>query len=154
MHTPSIAIALHVLAAVIWVGGMFFSYMILRPAAAGLDPASRILLWSATFKYFFRWVEVAIALLFITGYWMIFNLLHGFAHLSMSVNVMQGIGIIMLIIFGYIRALPHKCLKAAVAKRDQEAASKALGQIRQLILINLSLGLISIAIISGGRYFQ
>ena len=32
----AIAIPLHLLAAVIWVGGMFFAYMALRPVAASL----------------------------------------------------------------------------------------------------------------------
>ena len=43
----AIAIALHLLAAVIWVGGMFFAYMALRPAAASLlEPPLRLPLWS------------------------------------------------------------------------------------------------------------
>ena len=34
-----LAITLHLLAAVIWVGGMFFAYIAMRPAAQFLDPA-------------------------------------------------------------------------------------------------------------------
>ena len=30
----SVAITLHVLAAIVWIGGMFFALLILRPAAA------------------------------------------------------------------------------------------------------------------------
>ena len=32
----SVLVALHVLAAIIWVGGMFFAYVMVRPAMAGL----------------------------------------------------------------------------------------------------------------------
>jgi uncharacterized membrane protein len=35
MNLPmGIALALHVLSAVVWVGGMFFAYLCLRPAVA------------------------------------------------------------------------------------------------------------------------
>ena len=37
----AVLLALHVLAAVIWVGGMFFAYMVLRPSAGPLESASR-----------------------------------------------------------------------------------------------------------------
>ncbi len=46
-------LALHVLAVVIWVGGMFFAYNALRPAAAEvLEPPNRLKLWVATFVDF------------------------------------------------------------------------------------------------------
>ena len=35
----AIANALHVLAVVVWVGGMFFAYVILRPAIGCIEPA-------------------------------------------------------------------------------------------------------------------
>jgi len=38
-------LAIHVLATVFWVGGMAFAYLVLRPAAAPLDPAARLTLW-------------------------------------------------------------------------------------------------------------
>jgi len=47
---------LHVLASVIWVGGMFFAHQCLRPAAiATLDPPQRLALWRAVFGRFFPW---------------------------------------------------------------------------------------------------
>ena len=39
----TLAISLHVLAAVIWVGGMFFAWIVLRPVAASqLEPPARL----------------------------------------------------------------------------------------------------------------
>ena len=38
----ALLVALHVLAAVVWVGGMFFAYMVLRPAAGPLETAERL----------------------------------------------------------------------------------------------------------------
>ncbi len=72
-----LAIALHVLSAVIWVGGMFFAYMAMRPAVVEVvEPAQRGALWCHTLTRFFRWVWAAVALLLITGYWMVITLGH------------------------------------------------------------------------------
>ncbi|MEA2948976.1 MAG: hypothetical protein QOI40_4306, partial [Alphaproteobacteria bacterium] len=59
----ALAIALHVLGAVVWVGGMFAIYVALRPALGTLDPPQRLRLMRATFRIFFPWVWVAILLL-------------------------------------------------------------------------------------------
>jgi len=43
------AVTLHILGAVIWVGGMFFAYMALRPAIVEtLEPPFRLKLWVNT----------------------------------------------------------------------------------------------------------
>jgi uncharacterized membrane protein len=45
--TPfSLVYPLHVLAALVWVGGMFFAWMVLRPAAVkALEGPARLTLW-------------------------------------------------------------------------------------------------------------
>jgi len=48
-----ILITLHVLAAVVWVGGMFFAYMVLRQSVGPLEPAVRLALWHRVFRHFF-----------------------------------------------------------------------------------------------------
>ena len=45
--------AVHVLAAVIWVGGMFFAVLVLRPSAGALKPSDRLPLWGRVFGKFF-----------------------------------------------------------------------------------------------------
>jgi len=45
---------LHLLGAVVWVGGMFFALLIMRPALASLDPPQRIDVYRAAFHRFFR----------------------------------------------------------------------------------------------------
>ncbi len=60
--------AIHGMAAVAWVGGIFFAYMALRPAAnTTLEPAQRLQLWQSAYSHFFPWVWLMIALLLITG---------------------------------------------------------------------------------------
>jgi uncharacterized membrane protein len=148
-----LAITLHLLAVVVWVGGMFFAYMALRPVAATLlEPPLRLPLWSQTFARFFPWVWAAVILLPLSGYWMIFSVFGGFHSLALYIHVMQGIGWLMIAIFLHVVFAPYRRLKAAVAAGDFAAAGKHLGQIRKLIGLNLLLGLALTVVASSGRY--
>jgi uncharacterized membrane protein len=148
-----LAITLHLLAVVIWVGGMFFAWMALRPVAAALlEPPLRMPLWSRTFARFFPWVWAAVILLPATGYWMIFNVFGGFQALALYIHVMQAAGWLMVAIFLHVYFAPYRRLKAAVAAGDYAAAGQALGQIRRLIGVNLLIGLGLVVVASAGRY--
>ena len=50
------AVSLHILAAIVWIGGMFFAVLVLRPAAGPLEPPDRLALWRRVFARFFPWV--------------------------------------------------------------------------------------------------
>ncbi len=149
----SLLITLHVLSAVVWVGGMFFAYMALRPAAAMLlQPPQRLPLWTLTFRHFFPWVWGAILLLLATGYGMVFNGFGGFSGVGIHVHIMQLLGIVMILLYMHLFFAPFKRLKTFVITEDWAAAGAQLNQIRRIIGINLSLGLIVVAVASGGRY--
>lgn len=149
----ALAVLLHVLAVVIWVGGMFFAYMCVRPVAASqLEPPVRLTLWSGVFARFFPWVWAAIAVILATGLWMIFAVFGGFAHIGLYVHLMFGLGLIMMGIFMHVFFAPYARLQRAVAGQDWPAGGKALGQIRRLVGINMSIGLVVIAIAASGRY--
>lgn len=71
----SLSLFLHVLGVVVWVGGMFFAYMALRPAAASLlEPPQRLTLWAGVFDKFFPWVWLSVALILLTGLHMLMPL--------------------------------------------------------------------------------
>lgn len=149
----AILIVLHLLAALIWVGGMFFAHSSLRPTAADvLQPPERLTLLCGVFKRFFIWVKVSIVVLFATGFWLI-SLMGAQAKLGGHVHAMILTAVIMTVIFGYIYASPFKKLKAAVADKQWPVGAQALGQIRTLMLTNLVLGVITVVIGAGGRYF-
>jgi len=149
----SFAIALHMLAAAIWVGGMFFAYVALRPVAASLlEPPQRLPLWRDVFGKFFPWVWVSVVVLLVSGYWMAFTLFGGFATFPLYVNIMHGLGILMVLLYMHIFFAPYRRMKQAIAAGDLPTAGAKLAQIRMIIGVNLSLGLIVIAVASGGRY--
>lgn len=150
----SYAIALHVLAAIIWVGGMFFAHLCLRPAAVQvLEPPLRLMLWIQVFKRFFFWVWLSIIVLLATGYWMIFGFYGGFDSLTLSIHIMHGIGIVMMLIFMHVFFASYRNLRHAVIVEDFQNGADKLAQIRKLVGINILLGLAAAAIASGGRFF-
>ncbi|MDG1687720.1 MAG: CopD family protein [Gammaproteobacteria bacterium] len=147
-----LAITLHLLAAVIWVGGMFFAYMALRPAASFLEPSLRLPLWSQTFRRFFPWVWVSVITLLASGFWLI-KQYGGMGEVGPHVHIMLLLGIIMMLMFLHVFFAPHKKLGRAVESQDWETGAKALNQIRLLISINLLLGLIVTVIGSAGQFY-
>ena len=150
----SFAIVLHLLSAVVWVGGMFFAHQMLRPVAAELlDPPLRQPLWVGVFNRFFPVVWGIIILIPITGYWMIFEVFGGFGNVGLHVHIMQAIGWLMILLFLYIYFGPFRKLKAAVAEKAWPNGKAHLDRIRDIVGINMLLGIITIAIASGGRYF-
>lgn len=154
MLLNSISIALHVFSVVVWVGGMIFAHQFLRPVAAmQLEPPQRLPLWVGVFNRFFPVVWITIILIPLTGYFMMFHLFGGFAGAPIYIHIMNGIGILMILIFLHVYFAPFKRLKKAVAAQTWPEAGKQLNQIRALVGLNMSLGLIVIVIAAGGRYF-
>jgi uncharacterized membrane protein len=151
----SIAITLHLLAAVIWVGGMIFAHQMLRPVAADLlEPPLRQPLWVGVFNRFFPWVWAAIIIIPLTGYWMIFNTFGGFGSVGLYVHTMHGLGLLMIAIYLYVYFVPFKKLKQAVAEQAWPKGKAHIDRIRDMVGINMILGVITIAVGAGGRYLS
>ena len=149
----SIFFSLHLLAAALWVGGMFFAYVALRPVAASLlEPPIRLALWAQVLNRFFIWVWAFIFILLATGYYMVFFRFLGFANVGMHVHIMQLIGIIMIFIYIYLYFVPFKNLKINLSEAKLPDAASCLNTIRKGIAINLSLGLITMFIASTHRF--
>ena len=143
--------ALHLLAALVWVGGMFFAWMILRPAAvAVLQAPERLGLWSAVFGRFFRWVWATVVVLPVSGLGLLHLRFVSFDSAPFYVHLMTGLYLAMLALFLRIALLHLPRLHHAVAQQDWSAGGGVLGQIRRLVGINLLIGLALVAI-AGAR---
>lgn len=149
----AVLIALHVLAAVVWVGGMVFAYMVLRPSAGPLEPPARLALWHRVFGHFFPWVWASIAALLISGYAMLFLHLGGFAGAPLHINIMQVTGILMIMLFLHLHFVPWRRFSRAIEAGAFAEAAASLTQIRRIVAINLVLGLITVAVGASGRFW-
>ena len=148
-HSPFL-LFLHVAAVTIWVGGMFFAYVCLRPVAAvQLEPPARLRLWRSVFGRFFPLVWSAIALILGSGLSMMVAV--GMKATPVHWHLMFGVGLIMMLIFMHVFFAPYRRLLRAVDASDWPAGGAALAQIRKLVGLNTVLGFITIALATLGR---
>ncbi|MCU0775457.1 MAG: CopD family protein [Ideonella sp.] len=149
--------ALHVLAIVLWVGGMAFAILCLRPAAQVLEPPQRLPLMRDALGRFFAVVTGAIVVTLVTGLWMIGRVAKatvqagGSFTLPVDWLVMTVLGLLMMVIFGVLRLGPFRRMQRAVQASEWPAAADALARVRQLVHVNAALGtiVILVAVIGG-----
>lgn len=133
---------LHVMGVVVWVGGMFFAHMALRPSVQSLAPPERLPLLAATLSRFLAWVAVSIVAILASGIAMMAMTRAAGLH----VHAMTAVGLAMVVIYLYIVAVPLRILRGGVAAQDWPRAGAAMGRIRQLVGVNLVLGLAVVAV--------
>ncbi|SEQ98328.1 Uncharacterized membrane protein [Solimonas aquatica] len=139
MH--AVLLLLHLASVIIWVGGMFFAYFCLRPAAVQLlQPPQRLPLWTQTFHRFFRYVSLALILLIGSGLKMLLNV--GFADAPPGWHAMMGLGLLMAAIFAYVYGALYPRLRHHSQAGEWPAAAAALNSIRRLVAVNLFLSLL------------
>ncbi|NML18122.1 hypothetical protein HHL10_24425 [Azohydromonas sp. G-1-1-14] len=137
-------IFLHLLAAIAWIGGMFFAYFCLRPAATeALDPPGRLRLWSAVFARFLRYTAVAVAVLLATGFALLGQV--GFRQAPLGWHVMMTLGLVMTAVFACVYGVLYPQLRRHCAASSWPAAAETLNRIRRLVAVNLVLGVCAVA---------
>lgn len=142
----------HLLALIVWIGGMVFAHFFLRPAVAVLEPAPRVRLMHAVLGRFFAAVLAAATLALVTGIWMVGRMAKQMVQAGVPFNmpiewmVMATLGIVMVLIFGHIRFSLYKRLSRAVQVLDWPAGAAALAQIRLWVVVNLVLGVLIVLV--------
>lgn len=136
-------LAVHVLCAVIWVGGMFFAYVVLRPSLSVLEPIQRIALHTQVFRRFFLVVWHVMPLILLSGFGVLFGFYGGPAYVPWNINVMMLLGLIMSAVFLLIVFGPYARFRRTT---DRTTAAASIDSIRKLIGINLVLGLVTVVV--------
>ena len=136
-----LVVSLHIVCVVLWVGGMFFAYVVLQPALAGLEGPPRVALMGRVMRRFLLIVWHAMPLAILSGYAMLFGIYGGFKSAPWPIHAMNGIGLIMAAIFIALFTGPWRRFRAAVQPARAASAAAAM---RRLVGINLVLGLVTI----------
>jgi uncharacterized membrane protein len=134
--------ALHLLCAVLWVGGMFFAYVVLRPSMAAIEAPQRMLLHTRVFKSFFLVIWHAMPLILLTGGGML-ALRWDMATAPWQIQAMMGLGLLMAAIFLALFFGPYRQFRRTI---DRTRMASSLDTIRKLIGVNLILGLVTVII--------
>lgn len=138
----------HVLAIILWIGGMAFAHFFLRPAVAQLEAPVRLRLMHDVLGRFFQAVLVAALLTLASGVWMLGRAAKqvvqsgGNFEMPLAWTVMAAVGVAMVAIFMHIRFVLFKRLGRAVAASEWAAGGAVLAQIRTWVSINLGLGVL------------
>ncbi|SDG84140.1 CopD family protein [Roseospirillum parvum] len=146
------AISLHVLATLVWVGGMFFALIALKPGLAEISPDDRLFLWHGTLPRFFAWVWGAIAILWGTGWYIIEKLYGGLYAAPGHVHLMMTLAGLMTILFALIQAGPMRRFMKALENGQPAAATNEHQRMKTLITINFTLGIATTIIGTAGAY--
>lgn len=145
----------HLACAIVWMGGMAFMLLALRPAAmATMEAQPRARLMVAVMQRFFLAVCIAIVGLLATGGHLYSSTFRaskaamGAGVVPLGWDLMAGIGVLMFLVFGHIYFAGFKKFKRAVAAAEWPVAAKAAGQIHLLVITNFCLGWLAIAAVS------
>jgi uncharacterized membrane protein len=136
-------LALHVLCAVLWVGGMFFAYVVLRPSLSVLEPMQRIALHTQVFRRFFLVIWHAMPLILLSGFAVLFGFYGGMAFVGWNVHLMMLLGLIMSAVFLLIFFGPYARFRRTT---ERATAIACIERIRKMIAVNLVLGIVTVVV--------
>nr|WP_294544175.1 CopD family protein [uncultured Rhodopila sp.] len=134
--------ALHLLCAVLWVGGLFFAFVVLRPSLVAIEPPQRMLLQTRVHRRFFLVIWHAMPLILITGFVMLWQL-GGMGSVRWPVHAMLALGLLMAAVFLAIIFGPYRKFRRTT---DRTRMAASMSTMRTLIAVNLILGLITVVI--------
>lgn len=150
----AIAIVLHIIAINIWVGGTFFTVVVLNPPLTQLDASRQLPLADRVFRRFFALIWLVMPILIGSGGWMIYEIYGGLAATPLYVKIMALLGVSMSVIFLLINFGPYRRYRQSRQHADQQAASLGMmSHIRRLNIINMILGICVVIVIGAGPYF-
>lgn len=138
-----VIVALHVLAVVVWVGGMSFTLLVLRQGLAPLAPSDRLGVLARVFARFLPVVGAAIVVIAGTGGWLLMQY-GGLRNAPWGVHAMLAIGALMVILYLMLLVRLNPRFQAAVRAGDAPAAAALAERMRILVTVNLVLGVVVI----------
>jgi uncharacterized membrane protein len=142
--THKILLFIHLASVIVWIGGMFFAYFCLRPAAGAiLKPPERLPLWVATFRRFLAYSAIAVVFILVSGIIMLTSF--GLSQAPVGWHAMLALGLIMAAVFFIVYFVLYPRLVAHCAASSWPAAANVLNNIRRLVALNLLLALCTIA---------
>lgn len=147
--------SVHALAAVFWVGSMFFSLYILKAGLGMVDGALRLQMLDRILRLLFAWVWAFVVLIFLSG-WIILHIKYRPALdtsvWSWPVWLMMIFGHIMILNFFYIFFVLYKKFRSNLEIGDFGGAAQSFVGLRLFILINFYIGTLLVAAAVYGKF--
>lgn len=148
--------SIHLLALMVWIGGMFFALFCLRPALGLIDGPVRLRFMVQVLGRFLVWVGVAVGLLLLTGvamWWLAMQAASAqgqrFA-MPWPWAAMVSLGLLMVAVYAHIRWVLFARLCAAAQVPDPAAGAAALAGVRRWVTVNLVIGVLVVLVMRVG----
>jgi uncharacterized membrane protein len=148
----TIVFPLHIVAAIVLLGGLFFASVMFRPIVRDLDIETASSLWQRMLSRVFAWGWGSLLLILATGIGMVFLKFGGFSGVPMIHRGNMIIGIPAILLFGYLFFGPWQRYRRTASRRDWNAAAKEIRRVRVVMAIILVLGLVASVVSAVGRY--
>jgi uncharacterized membrane protein len=148
----TIVFPLHVLATIVFLGGLFFAVVVFPPIVVRLKTESASFLWQHLLNRLFVWAWVSMLVILGTGIGMVFLKFGGFSGVPLIHRQNMAVGIPAIILFGYAFFGPWGQYRRTIAHGDWTAATTELMRLRFVIAVSLGLGLVASAVSAVGRY--
>lgn len=136
-------LAIHLLGMAIWVGGSAITLLVLRPSLNLLDQTQRSSVLMQSLKRFFRLLQSVVPTVLVTGWAMEIFREGGFAHADWHINAMQGLGLVMTLLFAWTYFGPFRKVQRAIRPKPE-----MFEKIRSLLTLTLVLGIVVVVVAS------
>lgn len=147
----SVALPLHILAIVVWLGGLFVVTVVFAPSMRPLDSRTALPLWHRTLSRFFLWTSVGLAVIVGSGIALVQLRFGGFSGMPALHRGNMFIGLPAIALYVYTYFVPWRRCRHALARNDLAAAETNIARSRVLMSVILVLGAVSAAVSAVGR---
>jgi uncharacterized membrane protein len=138
-----VALPLHILAIVVWLGGLFCMSVMVSPAGRDLDATAIAFHWQRVLARFFTWAWIALLLIVATGIALVQVRFGGFSNMPALHRANTAIGVPAIALFAYVFLVPWRRYCRSIAKSEWSAAERLLGHVRIVLAIILVLGVVA-----------
>jgi uncharacterized membrane protein len=147
------ALPLHILATIVWLGGLFLLCVVFPPSTRNLDSKTALSLWHKILSLFFVWAWISMALILATGIAIVFLKFGGFSGIPTIHRWNMAIGIPAIVLYCYLYFVPWQRSRCAMSRQDWGAAERDITQARIIMAIILTLGLVASVVSAVARYY-
>lgn len=149
----TVALSLHTLATIIWLGGLFFLCVVFQLAAQHYETAMALTLWHRVVSRFFVWAWISLVVILVSGVAMVFLKFGGFSGVPSIHRVNMAIGIPAILLYVYLYFIPWRRFRRAMLSGQWRVAKDNNRQARIIMTLILALGIIASVVSLGGRYY-
>ena len=148
-----VGLAIHIVSAILWIGGLSMTLVFLKPSVLAVDGQVRLATWHRGLSFVLPWSWGCIGALVLSGFAMVFVGFGDLATLPAHIRWMMGLGLVAVGIYAYFQYRPWRHFRRLVLSSDWMAAERVMAKIRWLLSSVMVLGLAAAIAGAAGRYY-